>query len=266
MGKERKPWGWHTRYRGHKQDQPPGKYPGKKQEVRMFGKNNIEKLDQGDGLSLHVVKGSPFLTLQGEGPFAGHPAVFIRLHGCHLRCYFCDTDFDSPTDPLWNTNDLIMSTLEIHDKAELVVITGGEPMRQNILPLCRGLVNLGLKVQIETAGTFWVDGLDQLNNVFIVCSPKTPTIHPMIYQKATAFKYIIKWGEEFDGYIPITATQSGARSAKLAEPRKGAAVYLSPCDEYEAARNVFNIELVGKLAIKHGVIAGVQLHKLMHLD
>lgn len=233
----------------------------------MFGTNQIEKLDHGDGLALHVVKGSPFLTLQGEGPYAGYPAVFVRLHGCHLRCYFCDTDFDSPTDPLWNTNDLVSSILDIHAKADLVVITGGEPMRQNILPLCRRLRKLEFKVQIETAGTYWIEDLDLLNGVEIVCSPKTPFIHQKIYENAVAFKYVISGGMKFDDdYIPIVATQQGARPAKLAGPRKGAKVYLSPCDEYNKPMNEFNYDLVGRLAIKHGVIAGLQLHKFFHLD
>lgn len=38
---------------------------------------------------------SRFFTLQGEGPFRGHPAYFIRLAKCNLACSFCDTYFDA---------------------------------------------------------------------------------------------------------------------------------------------------------------------------
>lgn len=233
----------------------------------MFGTNNILKKDHGDGETLHLVKGSPFLTIQGEGPYTGHPAVFVRLHGCHLRCTFCDTDFDATDDPIWNRVNLVSRiTDRKNENAKLVVITGGEPMRQNLLPLCWDLAEVyGFRIQIETAGTFWIEGIEKFAD--IVCSPKTPSIHPMIHKHAVAFKYVISGGQQFShekfGYVPITATQPGARPAQLALPRNDAPVYLSPCDEQDEFRNQFNRQLVGQLAIQHGVIAGIQLHKFL---
>lgn len=236
----------------------------------MFGKNRIAKLSQGDGRKIQTVNGSPFLTIQGEGPYAGHPAVFIRLHGCHLRCYFCDTEFDNPEDPLLEVNVLLDKVNEVAGAAKLVVITGGEPMRQNIYPLCNGLFYAGFNIQIETAGSFWVEGIDIIPGVSIVCSPKTPTIHPQILANAAAFKYVVSGAMLFDGhpqgYVPITATQDGARPARLALPRPGAPVYLSPCDEGDEEINRMNRQMVAKLAIEYGVIAGLQLHKFMGVD
>lgn len=235
----------------------------------MFGTNSIARKDHGAGDHLHVVRGSPFLTIQGEGPYAGHPAVFIRLHGCHLRCVFCDTDFDNPNDPQVSLVDLRNDVLKTRGRARLAVITGGEPMRQNILPLCRELKLCGFKVQIETAGTFWLEGIEEFAE--IVCSPKTPTIHPMIYEYAAAFKYIINMGSGgFGGgdmgFVPIVATQPDARPARLATPREGAPVYLSPMDVQDEQRNKVNRMLVARMAIEFGVIAGVQLHKMMDLE
>lgn len=232
----------------------------------MFGSNPIKKADHGDGLTLQVVKGSPFLTLQGEGPFSGHPAVFIRLHGCNLKCYFCDTNFSDPDDPIWQTRDLVNATdqLASQHKIKLIVITGGEPLRLNIIPLCHALHTLNYKVQIETAGTLWLPGIQYWAE--IVCSPKTPTIHPEIERHAKAFKYVIDIKQQFEGsFIPITATQADARPRLLAPPRPNAPVYLSPMDTYDDAHNHMNRQLVAKLALAHGCIAGVQLHKILSI-
>jgi organic radical activating enzyme len=59
----------------------------------MFGKNATLKRELSDGQLLYVQE--VFRTIQGEGPHAGLPATFVRLWGCHLKCYFCDTDFES---------------------------------------------------------------------------------------------------------------------------------------------------------------------------
>jgi 7-carboxy-7-deazaguanine synthase len=227
----------------------------------MFGLNYVAPIEHGDGQMLRIVQGSPFPTLQGEGPFVGHPATFIRLHGCPLRCWFCDTKFSDPDDPTVDINELIADC--VLNKYRLVVITGGEPLRQNIVPLCTKLTKYGFLVQIETAGVHWLEGLEKVAKIIV--SPKTPVIHHMIRQHATAFKYVISQRDLHDGYLPITATQPKARPTRLAAPRDGAPVYLSPCDEYDEQQNKLNRELVGKLARQHDVIAGIQLHKLLNL-
>lgn len=56
----------------------------------MFGTNEIvgKKFFRDAPVdSLFVT--SMFFTLQGEGPFAGQPALFIRLTKCNLTCNFC---------------------------------------------------------------------------------------------------------------------------------------------------------------------------------
>lgn len=60
----------------------------------MFGKNEIvgkkffnKKSKLFKEPSLLVT--SMFMTIQGEGPYAGKPAFFIRLAKCNLDCHFC---------------------------------------------------------------------------------------------------------------------------------------------------------------------------------
>ena len=92
-----------------------------------------------------------FYTIQGEGYHQGKAAYFIRLGGCNLACDFCDTEFERFAP---------MAVAEIVARAReealpLAVITGGEPLRQNIAPLCEALLHAGMQVQIETNGTLW---------------------------------------------------------------------------------------------------------------
>jgi organic radical activating enzyme len=230
----------------------------------MFGKNPIEPNENKlDGNHLRVVKGSPFSTVQGEGPFAGLRATFVRLHGCNLRCTFCDTEFSDPGDIYYTLRELLSAIFE--HPAKLIVITGGEPLRQNIRPLCEILHDLEYEIQIETAGTLWVAGIEKFAT--IVVSPKTPTIHPEALRHAYAFKYVTDFRDGRDGYVPITATQPGASPRRLAGPREGAKVFVSPMDTGDETYNKTNRKLVGQLAQKyHGVTAGLQLHKFMDLD
>lgn len=58
----------------------------------MFGRNPKLPQEFTDGKVLKVH--SIFYTIQGEGPYSGRTAVFIRLSGCNLACSFCDTEFD----------------------------------------------------------------------------------------------------------------------------------------------------------------------------
>lgn len=56
----------------------------------MFGKNKILGIYNANNFGVVDI----FNTIQGEGPHAGLPAIFIRFGGCNLACSFCDTEFD----------------------------------------------------------------------------------------------------------------------------------------------------------------------------
>jgi 7-carboxy-7-deazaguanine synthase len=119
-----------------------------------------------DTLTLEV--NSIFDTIQGEGPFAGSPATFVRLAGCNLACTWCDTEYTTRTT-------MYVTDVVARCSKRLVVITGGEPLRQSIAPLCVALKHAGHAVQIETNGTiFRQDVID--SGAVIVISPKTQSI------------------------------------------------------------------------------------------
>ncbi|MBV8222927.1 MAG: 7-carboxy-7-deazaguanine synthase QueE, partial [Candidatus Eremiobacteraeota bacterium] len=91
--------------------------------------------------------------VQGEGAQIGAPAFFIRLDGCPLRCAWCDTPY-----ALEGTAGAAMSVDAIVERvadARTVIITGGEPLAQDIAPLVRALA--GRHVTVETSGTIFAD-------------------------------------------------------------------------------------------------------------
>lgn len=230
----------------------------------MRGKNPIRAQDLTDGSQLLVQ--DIFLTLQGEGPFAGKPAVFVRLWGCNLRCYFCDTDFES-NQSLVNLDQILEKVdslaKEVTNPAGLVVITGGEPFRQNIAPLVKKLSERGLEIQIETNGTLWVE-LPDTPSLSIVCSPKTERLHEEIVPRISAYKYVLEADcvDNEDG-LPFVSSQLEGRRARIARPTGNAEVYVMPLDSFSEEKNRLNRRACVEISQKFGYRLTLQLHKIL---
>ena len=95
-----------------------------------------------------------FFSVQGEGILAGTPSFFIRLDGCPLRCSWCDTPY-----ALEGTSGLqtgVDSLTALAAGARHVVITGGEPLVQDIAPLVDAFGD-ETHVTVETSGTIFAD-------------------------------------------------------------------------------------------------------------
>lgn len=241
----------------------------------MFGTNPIRKAEHGDGTTLAVQE--IFTTIQGEGPLAGTPAVFIRLAGCNLACKFCDTEFESGIDNRKSVEDIVsqvLEDLESYPGVRTVVLTGGEPFRQNIVPLIDSLFSAhGIDhLQIETAGTLWLEELGwpwYFPYVSIVCSPKTPKVHRKIIEYCTDWKYIIKAGETsiIDG-LPTTATQTEGVEQQIFRADRDdsdCTIWVQPCDEHDDTRNKANRDECVAVAMRHGYRLSLQQHKILGL-
>jgi 7-carboxy-7-deazaguanine synthase len=225
----------------------------------MFGKNPKRPPVNSDGRTLDVQQ--IFATIQGEGPNTGKPAVFLRLGGCNLACEFCDTEFESFKSR--NTDDVIkeiktlsFSTGGIRSK-DLVVITGGEPFRQNIEYLCERLLAERFKVQIETNGTIF---RPLPKEVEIICSPKNighgyGLIREDLLPRINAFKFIISASDVKYNHV-----------GEVGQTKHKIPVYIQPMDEYKDKKNKQNLELVKKLALENGYIISLQTHKIIGVD
>ena len=93
-----------------------------------------------------------FHSVQGEGAWAGTNAFFIRLGGCDVGCWFCDTkeSWNLRRHPQRKIVDLV--TEAIVASPAIVVITGGEPLMHDLTELSHSLHDAGLRVHLETSG------------------------------------------------------------------------------------------------------------------
>lgn len=226
-----------------------------------------EKQDKGDGLFLAI--NSIFYTIQGEGPFAGSPAVFVRLAGCNLQCPMCDTEYISRRT---------MSAEEIIERIQdvspgryppLVVITGGEPFRQNLRLFVSALLLNMIKVQIETNGTLYGDLPFDHPNLTIVCSPKAGAINKKLAPHIKALKYVatVDSLEGSPDGLPTHALEH-PNGGMLARPPQGwrGEIYLQPVDEQNTVRNNRNLTAVVKSCMDNGYRLCLQVHKIIGVD
>ena len=218
----------------------------------MLGKNKISRPVKYDGFFfVH----SMFYTLQGEGIFAGHPAVFIRMSGCNLKCSFCDTEFDDKSKI--STEGVVEESLRLSNgKAKLIVITGGEPLLQDIGILCTKLIKKGFDVQIETNGTIYRKLPKKTN---IVCSPKIGLdnkyfVDKRIIKRVNAFKFIISKKHPNYNKVP----------SEIVEHKS--LIYVQPMDEMDEKQNAKNIKYATKIALENGYAISLQLHKILNIE
>lgn len=96
-----------------------------------------------------------FRSIEGEGLRTGLPAVFIRLHGCNLRCSYCDSMYAvEGSDYKQMSVTQILDAIKEYSGITHVTLTGGEPLiHQDVEDLLSQLSGDGYRVNIETNGT-----------------------------------------------------------------------------------------------------------------
>jgi organic radical activating enzyme len=145
-----------------------------------------------------------FYTLQGEGFHQGKAAYFIRLGGCDVGCVWCDVkdSWDAAKHPLLDVGSLMLEVKKT--PAEVIVITGGEPLMHDLDELTRELQQAGLKTHIETSGAYPLSGTWD----WICVSPKKfksplPEILPLAHElKIVVFNQSdLSWAEKYAAMV-----------------------------------------------------------------
>ncbi|MFE4104768.1 7-carboxy-7-deazaguanine synthase QueE [Almyronema epifaneia] len=158
-----------------------------------------------------------FHSLQGEGVWSGTSAWFIRLGGCDVGCWFCDTkaSWNSRRHPQQTVQQITQTAAAA--AAKIVVITGGEPLLHDLAPLSASLQAHNLKVHLETSGAHPLSGRFD----WVTCSPKPfKPPHASVYPHVDELKVVISqpadftWAEQQAIAVPPTAV-------KLLQPEWG---------------------------------------------
>jgi len=241
------------------------------QRINFQPITKIERGGVGDSLLVHSI----FFTIQGEGPNVGKPAVFVRLGGCNLQCPGCDTEYTHATanERLDSIITRIGMAFGDYKGERLVVITGGEPLRQQITGFINALFDRGYEVQIETNGTVALADVSLLcqaawRRLQIVVSPKAPKIAANLHPFIIAYKYVLDADhiDSRDGLPESVLGMPGAPARPFSD--FDGIVYVQPADEPEAngVKNKLNMKATINSAMKHGYRLCLQTHKIAGLE
>lgn len=215
----------------------------------IIGKNFFRKAKKEE-----LLVTSRFFTLQGEGPYRGHPAYFIRLAKCNLACSFCDTYFDSGswqnfTTLLEEADQVIQQFFQQRQlptpawaqhfpRKMVLVITGGEPSLQaNLSAFLAQAESYFQQTQIESNGIIVLSDLPA--STTLVVSPKclekdgqalrylTPS--PAMLARADCLKFVMS-APENHRYASYSTLPSWAHewAATTGKP-----VFVSPMNIYK---------------------------------
>lgn len=170
-----------------------------------------------------------FSSIEGEGKRVGKLVTFIRLHGCNLKCSYCDTRYscEGTEYEKMNTNEILRRVEQLGNKR--ITLTGGEPLlAENVEELINCLVSYGCEVNIETNGSIDLTKLNplKLNKIIYTMDYKCPSSgmeqnmcidNIRFLQKKDAIKFVVGDREDLERAYDVI---------RLSDCR--ATVYLSP--------------------------------------
>lgn len=221
-----------------------------------------------------------FVSLQGEGPSAGEPALFLRLANCNLDCVWCDTRhswdwaaFDRAQEVQTMSGDELAPRLlsQLPPEVHLLVLTGGEPLlHQNaVAPLLLALRERrpDLRVEVETNGTIAATAhLRDLVHMFVV-SPKLANsaipakrrlrlpVLAEFAQLRSVLKFVVEHPREVNEAVTIATETGFDRSRVWVMPQTTTAAELGPL-----------VAALSPAAIEAGVKVSSRLHVLAWED
>ncbi len=207
-------------------------------------------------------------TIQGEGPLTGVPSIFVRMAGCNLACKYCDTDYTTGRKAISPANAwvLVTNVQSQFKHIKTLVLTGGEPFRQNFIPFLNTLYDCIDTVQIETNGLLYQEDFFRLKMMpVVVCSPKGHIIHDMIKPHVSALKYVLSYdGVNQNDGLPTKVLGMKQNVARPWPSFKGR-IFIQPEETADEDRNKQNKEMAAYICMRFGYHLSLQTHKILGL-
>lgn len=172
----------------------------------------------------------------------GSPTLFLRLQGCHIRCYkrtlghLCDTP-ESLKKPIGKTeiSSIFVRVEKLSKKTgiKVVTLTGGDPLwnsKEEVETLLKWLTDRGFYVSIETSGTLsWVPFVNISNNISWVIDYKLKSAgikngleffsdeeHLNVLTENDFIKFVVYDEEDYEEMVKAVYTLQDKTKAKLA--------------------------------------------------
>ena len=165
-----------------------------------------------------------FYTIQGEGYHTGRAAYFLRLGGCDVGCVWCDVkeSWDASKHALSGYDEMLGFVQSA--RAQMAVITGGEPLMYNLDALTQLLLKNGIETNLETSGAYALSGTWS----WICVSPKkfkAPLDH--VLSHANELKVVVYNKSDFQWAAEHAAKVSGSCKCYL-QPEWGKSEEMLP--------------------------------------
>lgn len=198
-----------------------------------------------------------FWSAQGEGARAGIPSIFIRMMGCSLKCEYCDTKYSWKNGAEYSSEKILSEVKLLMKKfpgTRQIVITGGEPLEQEISNLIELLRKNGYFVSIETNG---------VNNIYTEVD--WLTVSPKDVSSYKINKNLIEIIDEIKLIVNENLNIEKLKTIRNIEDNFP--IFLQPQSyDKNRFRNTYNFY---KYCVSKGIVnlrLGFQLHKFYKID
>ena len=216
-----------------------------------------------------------FRSIEGEGLRTGQAAVFVRLHGCNLRCSYCDSMY-----AVEGNDYKQMSVAEVVDAVaayrtesgvQCVTLTGGEPLlHAGVDEFLQTLCEKDVKVNIETNGT--VPCKWQHANLFYTmdwkCKSSGMSGKMHIENLATlrsndVLKFVVGADEDLSETESVVARLAQIKATDAQEATGMPSIYVSPVFGTLDYDKIVDWMLSSKIMTENNARFQVQLHKVI---